>query len=61
MALNGKENQKLLSFCTRDRFVEYFLMINELNGHTSIQFSQEEIDLILNELDPYNTGVIQIS
>jgi len=36
-------------------------MVNKLKGHTSIQFSQEEIDLILYELDPYNTGVIQIS
>lgn len=45
-------------FCTRERFHEYFVEVAKpRDGH----FSDEEIDSILNELDPYFTGIIQIS
>ena len=48
----------LPKFCTRERFQLYF--------HTEVRdkgglFSDEEIDVILTELDPYFTGVIQIA
>lgn len=45
-------------FCTRERFVEYFNDVAKPKGGL---FSDEEIDSILNELDPYFTGIIQIA
>lgn len=45
-------------FCTRERFVEYFQEVVKAKGGL---FSDEEIDSILNELDPYFTGVVQIA
>jgi hypothetical protein len=51
-------SSKLNEFCTRERFTEFFNVIaKEKNAH----FSAEEIDTILNELDPYFTGVMQVS
>ena len=42
-------------FCTRERFVEYFTDVAKTKGGL---FSEEEVDSILNELDPYFTGII---
>lgn len=47
------------NFCTRERFQEYFLNINK--SHELTNFSDEEVEIIMNELDPYNTGAIQIN
>jgi Ca2+-binding EF-hand superfamily protein len=44
-------------FCTRERFVEFF---NEVVHAKGGRFTDEEVDSILNELDPYYTGIIQI-
>jgi hypothetical protein len=49
---------KVNDFCTRERFIEFF---NEVAKPKNAFFSDEEIDSILNELDPYYTGIIQIS
>jgi hypothetical protein len=46
---------KLNDFCTRERFQEFF---NEVARGKNAYFSDEEIDSILNELDPYFTGII---
>lgn len=48
----------LLKFCTRERFTHYFMTEVKEKG---IEFAQQEIEVILNELDPFYTGVIQIS
>ena len=48
----------LPKFCTRERFLLYFnTEVKEKGG----LFSDEEIDVVLNELDPFFTGVIQIA
>ena len=48
----------LPKFCTRERFQLYFnTEVKEKGG----LFSDEEIDVVLNELDPFFTGVIQIA
>ena len=46
----------LLKFCTRERIVNYF--ITRVRTQTVYDFSEEDIDVIMNELDPYHTGVI---
>ena len=48
-----------VQFCTRERLQEYFLKIN--SSTAPFQFPDDDIELILNELDPYSTGAIQIS
>ncbi len=49
---------KVNDFCTRERFTEYFM---EVVKPKKALFSDEEIDSIMNELDPYYTGIIQIA
>lgn len=44
------------SFCTRERFIEYFITIKPV-----VDFADDEIDNILQELDPYQTGAIQLN
>jgi len=55
---NTEQAKVLLKFCTRERFTHYFMTEIKEKG---IDFSQQEIEVILDELDPYYTGVIQIS
>jgi hypothetical protein len=50
--------RKLNDFCTRERFIEFF---NDVARPKNAFFSDEDIDSILNELDPYFTGIIQIA
>ena len=48
----------MLTFCTRERIGEYFAqVVSDLNKELD-DFTDEEIDLVMNELDPYNTGVV---
>lgn len=49
---------KVNDFCTRERFIEYFM---DVVRPKKLHFSDEEIDSIMNELDPYYTGIIQIA
>jgi hypothetical protein len=46
------------NFVTRERVQEYFLHINE--SLPLGKFEDEEVENIMNELDPYSTGVLQI-
>lgn len=49
---------KYVKKCTRDRFYEYIKHINimkEMRGH---EFKESDIKILLNEMDPYNTGFI---
>jgi hypothetical protein len=48
------DQKKPNDFCTRERYIQYF---NEKVSDFE-KFSSEEIDAILNELDPYFTGII---
>ena len=48
---------KVNDFCSRERFIQYF---NEVVFATGDRYSDEEIDSILNELDPFFTGIIQV-
>lgn len=49
--------KQFTAFCTRDRFTQYFQeVINRRGEH----FTDLEIDSILNDLDPFFTGVIQL-
>jgi Ca2+-binding EF-hand superfamily protein len=43
------------SFCTRERFTQYFEEVVVRQGE---HFSDLEVDSILNDLDPFYTGVI---
>ena len=56
--LRAKMAKILPKFCTRERFILYFN--NEVADKGGV-FTDEEIDVILNELDPYITGVLQIN
>ena len=58
-ASNEEQAKVLLKFCTRERFVNYF--ITEARNQTTYDFSDTDIDVIMNELDPYHTGIIQIN
>jgi hypothetical protein len=50
--------KKFASFCTRERFAQYFKdVVNPKGEH----FTDLDIDSILNELDPFYTGIIQIA
>ena len=51
----------MLTFCTRERIQQYFNEVVAPANRELDDFTDEEIDLILNELDPYGTGVIQIN
>lgn len=51
---NGKQ---FSSFCTRERFLQYF---EEFVSRKGDRFTDLEIDSILNDLDPFYTGVIQL-
>ena len=55
---NTEQAKVLLKFCTRERFTHYFMTEVKEKG---VEFAQQEIEVILNELDPFFTGVIQIS
>lgn len=55
---NTEQAKVLLKFCTRERFTHYFMTEVKEKG---VEFAQQEIEVILNELDPFYTGVIQIS
>ena len=50
----------LLKFCTREKILHFF-MTKVCGPESTFEFSDTEIDVILNELDPFHTGVIQIS
>lgn len=52
------EGPKFRSFCTRERFAEYFREVVAPHGE---YFSDLDIDSILNDLDPFYTGAIQIT
>lgn len=52
---SAEKAKVLLKFCTRERFINYFITEVKDKG---IEFTAEEIEVILNELDPFFTGVI---
>lgn len=58
-ASNEAQAKVLLKFCTRERFVNFFM--TEVRKQSTYEFSDTDIDVIMNELDPYHTGIIQIS
>lgn len=58
-AANEAEAKALLKFCTRERIINFF--ITEIKDKTTFEFSDEDIEVIMNELDPYHTGIIQIN
>jgi len=48
------------TFCTRKRIQQYFEdVVHEKNKELDT-FTDEEMDLVMSELDPFNTNVIQI-
>ena len=49
----------LLKFCTRESIIKFFL--DEIKDKTTFEFGDEDVEVIMNELDPYHTGVIQIN
>jgi hypothetical protein len=62
--LNFKELQKdgsvvkAQQFVTREQLAKFFGTLKDDSGENKV-FSDQEIDQILNELDPYDTGAIQ--
>ena len=55
---SGNETGKQFSsFCTRERFAQYFVEVVNRQGE---HFTDLEIDSILADLDPFYTGVIQL-
>lgn len=52
---SAEKAKVLLKFCTRERFINYFITEVKDKG---TEFAAEEIEVILNELDPFFTGVI---
>ncbi len=58
-AASESQAKVLLKFCTRERIINFFL--TEVREKTAYDFSDEDIDVIMNELDPYHTGIIQIN
>ena len=58
-ASNEAQAKVLLKFCTRERMVNFF--ITEVRHQNTFDFSDTDIDVIMNELDPYHTGIIQIN
>jgi hypothetical protein len=51
----------MLTFCTRKRVGQYFEDVVADKNKELETFTDEEIDLVMSELDPFNTNVIQIS
>ena len=49
----------MLKFCTRESIIKFFL--EEVMDKTTFEFSDEDVEVIMNELDPYHTGIIQIN
>lgn len=45
-----------INFCTRERFTEYLYRLSKTPPYFNIQ--KDEIESIINELDPYSTGTI---
>ena len=58
-ASNEAQAKVLLKFCTRERMCNFF--ITEVRDQNTFDFSDTDIDVIMNELDPYHTGIIQIN
>jgi len=54
----GPAGKKFSSFCTRERFVQYFRDVVSKGGE---HFSDLDVDSILNDLDPFYTGAIQLT
>jgi len=54
----GPAGQKFTSFCTRERFAQYFQEVVNAKGE---HFTDLEVDSILNDLDPFFTGAIQLT
>lgn len=48
------------SFCTRERVHQYFEEIVRKVGHPYASFTDLDVDSILNDLDPFQTGVVQV-
>jgi len=53
----NQTGRQFTSFCTRERFVQYFEEVVSQRGE---HFTDLEIDSILTDLDPFFTGVIQL-
>jgi hypothetical protein len=53
----NQPGRQFTSFCTRERFVQYF---EEVVSQRGDHFTDLEIDSILTDLDPFFTGVIQL-
>lgn len=53
---NESEAKILLKFCTRERMINYF--ITKVRLQSVYDFSDEDVEIIMNELDPYHTGII---
>ena len=53
----GNAGKQFSSFCTRERFLQYF---EEVVSRKGDRFTDLEVDSILNDLDPFYTGVIQL-
>lgn len=57
-ASSESQAKVLLKFCTRERIINFFMLKVK---DTTFEFSDTDIDVILNELDPFHTGIIQIN
>jgi Ca2+-binding EF-hand superfamily protein len=53
----NQPGRQFTSFCTRERFVQYF---EEVVSQRGDHFTDLEVDSILTDLDPFFTGVIQL-
>lgn len=58
-ASSESQAKVLLKFCTRERIINFFM--TQVADKTTFEFSDTDIDVILNDLDPYHTGIIQIN
>lgn len=58
MQTGGPAGKKFTSFCTRERFTQYFREVVNTQGE---HFTDLDVDSILNDLDPFFTGAIQIT
>ena len=59
--MSKSKSHVLTKFCTRERFAEYLKTEVKQINPAEFSFSDEEIEIVLNEHDPFFTGVIQIS
>ena len=55
-AKNEAQAKVLLKFCTRERMTNFFF--TQVRSQDTFDFSDTDIDVIMNELDPYHTGII---